>query len=67
MGLAKFGISLLDEALGGGIPRGSVVLLEEEMGTKSDYFFAHFLAISGLLANKNFFCFSDLKGTKKKS
>jgi hypothetical protein len=44
MGLAKFGIPLLDEALGGGIPRGSVVLLEEEVGTKPDYFFARFIS-----------------------
>jgi KaiC/GvpD/RAD55 family RecA-like ATPase len=38
------GIPVLDDALGGGIPRGYVVLLEVDTGTRSDAFLSTFLA-----------------------
>jgi KaiC/GvpD/RAD55 family RecA-like ATPase len=41
--LAKFGIGKFDEALGGGIPRGSVILLEDEIGTEATPFAVQFL------------------------
>ena len=45
------GISVLDEALGGGIPRGYVILLEVDAGTRSDAFISTFMA-SGLNAGE---------------
>ena len=51
MELAPIGIPVLDEALGGGLPRGTVVLLEEETGTKPDALLATFLA-TGLKAGE---------------
>lgn len=38
------GIPALDNALGGGIPRGYVILLEVDTGTRSDAFLSTFLA-----------------------
>lgn len=52
--LAMFGLSVLDKALGGGVPRGTVLLLEEDTGTKPDALIAHFIA-EGL--RKNEFCY----------
>jgi KaiC/GvpD/RAD55 family RecA-like ATPase len=40
---ARFGLPVLDAALGGGIPRGSVVLLEDEIGVDADLITLHFL------------------------
>jgi KaiC/GvpD/RAD55 family RecA-like ATPase len=40
---ARFGLPILDAALGGGIPRGSVVLLEDEIGVSADLVSLHFL------------------------
>lgn len=42
--LMSFGIPSLDEALGGGIPSGSNVLVEDEIGAESDPFILQFLA-----------------------
>lgn len=41
---AKFGLPVLDDALGGGIPRGFVLLLEEDTGLNSDVLVALFVA-----------------------
>mgnify|MGYP005834045161 CR=1 FL=1 len=41
---AKFGIPDLDTALGGGIPRGSLILLEEDTGAKSSILQSRFVA-----------------------
>ncbi len=41
--LTTFGLPTLDEALGGGIPRGSVVLVEDEIGSEADPFLMQFL------------------------
>ena len=41
--LATFGLPTLDEALGGGIPRGSVILVEDEIGAEADPFLMQFL------------------------
>lgn len=51
---AKFGIPDLDAALDGGIPRGSLVLLEEDTGAKSGILQTKFVA-EGLLNNE--FCY----------
>ena len=40
----RFGIPTLDESLGGGVPRGSVILVEDEVGVNSDPFLIQFLA-----------------------
>ncbi|NHJ49791.1 MAG: hypothetical protein FK733_18510 [Asgard group archaeon] len=40
---ARFGLPILDAALGGGIPRGSVILLEDEIGVEADLITLHFL------------------------
>jgi len=42
--LARFGLGVLDKALGGGLPRGTILLLEEDTGTKPDALVAHFIA-----------------------
>ncbi|MFX1533089.1 MAG: RAD55 family ATPase [Promethearchaeota archaeon] len=41
---ARFGIPRLDAALGGGIPRGSVILLEDEVGVDKGPLLIQFLA-----------------------
>ncbi len=48
---AKFGIPDLDAALDGGIPRGSLILLEEDTGAKSGILQAKFVA-EGLLQQR---------------
>ncbi len=40
---ARFGLPILDAALGGGVPRGSVILLEDEIGVEADLVALHFL------------------------
>jgi len=40
---ARFGLPILDAALGGGVPRGSVILLEDEIGVEVDLLAMHFL------------------------
>lgn len=40
---ARFGLPILDAALGGGIPRGSVILVEDEIGAEADLMALHFL------------------------
>ncbi|MHA1244746.1 MAG: RAD55 family ATPase [Candidatus Heimdallarchaeota archaeon] len=40
---ARFGLPILDAALGGGVPRGSVILLEDEIGVEVDLMAMHFL------------------------
>ncbi|NHJ32535.1 MAG: hypothetical protein FK732_06715 [Asgard group archaeon] len=40
---ARFGLPILDAALGGGVPRGSVILLEDEIGVEADLMALHFL------------------------
>jgi len=40
---ARFGLPILDAALGGGVPRGSVILLEDEIGVTVDLVAMHFL------------------------
>jgi KaiC/GvpD/RAD55 family RecA-like ATPase len=39
-----FGVPLLDQALGGGVPRGSVILIENEVGVGHDHLLMRFLA-----------------------
>jgi len=51
---AKFGSPVLDEALGGGIPRGYVLLLEEDTGLSSDVLVTFFIA-GGLQNEENVF------------
>ena len=41
---AKFGIPLLDDALGGGVPRGSIILVEDEVGINSEHVLVQFLS-----------------------
>lgn len=40
----RFGIPTLDESIGGGVPRGSIILVEDEVGVNSDPFLIQFLA-----------------------
>ena len=40
----RFGIPVLDESIGGGLPRGSIILLEDEVGVNSDPLLIQFLA-----------------------
>ena len=54
---AKFGIPDLDTALDGGIPRGSLVLLEEDTGAKSNILQTKFVA-EGLLNNEYCYIFN---------
>jgi KaiC/GvpD/RAD55 family RecA-like ATPase len=54
---AKFGIHDLDLALDGGIPRGSLVLLEEDTGSKSQILQSKFVA-EGLLNNEYCYIFN---------
>ena len=42
--LVTFGIPSLDNILGGGFSRGSVILIEDEIGSESDPFLVQFLA-----------------------
>lgn len=41
---AKFGIPLLDDALGGGVPRGSIILVEDEVGINTEHMLVQFLS-----------------------
>lgn len=41
---AKFGIPLLDDALGGGVPRGSIILVEDEVGINTEHVLVQFLS-----------------------
>lgn len=41
---AKFGIPLLDDVLGGGVPRGSIILVEDEVGINTDHILIQFLS-----------------------
>jgi len=41
---AKFGIPLLDDALGGGVPRGSIILVEDEVGINTEHILTQFLS-----------------------
>ncbi|MHA1968167.1 MAG: RAD55 family ATPase [Candidatus Hodarchaeales archaeon] len=41
---AKFGIPLLDDALGGGVPRGSIILVEDEVGINTEHVLIQFLS-----------------------
>ncbi|WXG43825.1 MAG: RAD55 family ATPase [Promethearchaeati archaeon SRVP18_Atabeyarchaeia-1] len=50
----EFGLPVLDEALGGGVPRGSVLLLEEDTGLSSDVLVTLFVA-GGLHKDENVF------------
>jgi KaiC/GvpD/RAD55 family RecA-like ATPase len=54
---ATFGIPDLDAALDGGIPRGSLVLLEEDTGAKSGILQSKFVA-EGLLNNEYCYIFN---------
>jgi circadian clock protein KaiC len=54
---AKFGIPDLDAALDGGIPRGSLILLEEGTGAKSGILQTKFVA-EGLLNNEYCYIFN---------
>lgn len=40
----RFGIPVLDENIGGGLPRGSIILLEDEVNVNSDPLLIQFLA-----------------------
>jgi KaiC/GvpD/RAD55 family RecA-like ATPase len=51
---SKFGLPVLDDAIGGGIPRGHLVLLEEETGLSSDVLVSLFVA-GGLTSEENVF------------
>lgn len=51
---AKFGIDILDKALNGGLPRGSVTLIEEETGLNPDELISHYI-IEGLRNDE--FCY----------
>lgn len=48
---ARFGLPILDAAFGGGIPRGSVILIEDEIGVQADLITLHFLT-EGLRAGE---------------
>ena len=54
---ASFGIADLDNALDGGIPRGSLILLEEDTGAKSGILQTKFVA-EGLLNNEYCYLFN---------
>jgi len=54
---ARFGIQDLDNALDGGIPRGSLVLIEEDTGAKSQILQSKFIA-DGLLNNEYCYIFN---------
>lgn len=54
---AKFGIGDLDNAIGGGIPRGSLVLIEEDTGAKSQVLQSRFIA-DGLLNGEYCYIFN---------
>ncbi len=54
---AKFGIPDLDAALDGGLPRGSLVLIEEDTGAKSQVLLSRFIA-EGLLNNEYCYIFN---------
>ncbi|MHA1214602.1 MAG: RAD55 family ATPase [Candidatus Hodarchaeales archaeon] len=41
---AMFGIPLLDDALGGGVPRGSIILIEDEVGINTEHILIQFLS-----------------------
>lgn len=41
---SKFGLPVLDDAIGGGVPRGHVLLLEEETGLSEDVLVSLFIA-----------------------
>lgn len=41
---AKFGIPLLDDAMGGGVPRGSIILVEDEVGINTEHILVQFLS-----------------------
>ena len=41
---AKFGIPLLDDALGGGVPRGTIILVEDEVGINTEHILTQFLS-----------------------
>jgi len=49
---SKFGLPVLDDAIGGGVPRGHVLLLEEETGLSSDVLASLFIA--GGLTNEEY-------------
>jgi len=51
---AGFGLPVLDEALGGGVPRGYVLLLEEDTGLSSDVLVTFFM-VGGLENDENVF------------
>jgi KaiC/GvpD/RAD55 family RecA-like ATPase len=51
---AGFGLPVLDDALGGGVPRGYVLLLEEDTGLFSDVLVTFFMA-GGLQNDENVF------------
>jgi KaiC/GvpD/RAD55 family RecA-like ATPase len=51
---AGFGLPVLDEAFGGGVPRGYVLLLEEDTGLSSDVLVTFFIA-GGLQNDENVF------------
>ena len=55
--LFSFGIPSLDEILGGGVPAGANVLIEDEIGAEADPFILHFLA-EGLKAGEYGYIFS---------
>lgn len=55
--LFTFGIPTLDEILGGGVPAGSNVLIEDEIGAEADPFVLQFLA-EGLKAGEYGYIFS---------
>ncbi|MHA2365058.1 MAG: RAD55 family ATPase [Candidatus Hodarchaeales archaeon] len=42
--ICRFGIPVLDESIGGGLPRGSIILVEDEVGVNSDPLLIQFLA-----------------------
>lgn len=51
---AEFGLAVLDEAMEGGVPRGYVLILEEDTGLSSDVMVSQFVA-GGLLGSENVF------------
>ena len=55
--LFSFGIPTLDEILGGGVPAGANVLIEDEIGAEADPFVLQFLA-EGLKAGEYGYIFS---------